>query len=166
MSNGDPRHEAPCIGLIDGQVDLGLRGGCHACSSSVRVKGIPTRSASAAARPDRLPRLQQLETLLHGLLRFATQGGLVIVGQRVRQHDHWIPGHAADVRHGLRRVHKPVRDDRRGRDAGFFRCQRIVYTTRGAAASITHARNDGVAHVHRRQHLGGHWTAGIGLLEA
>jgi hypothetical protein len=64
--------------------------------------------------------LQRLKTLLHGLLRFDAQGGLVIVGQRVSQHDHRLPGHAADVCHGLRRVHKPVRYDRRGRDAGFF----------------------------------------------
>ena len=65
--------------------------------------------------------MQQLETLLHGLLRFDTQSGIVIVRQWVGKHDHRIPGHAADVRHGLRRGHKPVRDDRRGRDAGFFR---------------------------------------------
>ena len=84
-------------------------------------QGIPIRSAAEAECPDRLRRLQQLQTLLHGLLRFHAQGGIVIVGQRVGQHDHRIPGHAADVRHGLRRVHKPVRDDCRGRDAGFFR---------------------------------------------
>jgi hypothetical protein len=77
--NGDPRHQALCICLIHGQVDLWLRGGCHTCWSSVRVKGSPTRSASEVERPDRLPRLQQLETLLHGLLCFAVQGGIVII---------------------------------------------------------------------------------------
>src|SRR5262245_36093470 len=72
---------APGIGLIDGQVNLWFRGGCHACLSSVRVKGLPTRAAAAAC-PDRLPRLQQVETLLHGLLRFDAQNGLVIIGQQ------------------------------------------------------------------------------------
>jgi hypothetical protein len=74
--------------------------------------------------------LQYLHTLLYGFLRFDAQGSIVIVGKRMGNHDKRIPGHAADVCHGLRRMHKPVRDDRRGRDAGFFRRHRIVYTTR------------------------------------
>ena len=76
--------------------------------------------------PDRLTPLQQLQTLLHGLLRFDTEGCIIIVGNRMGNHDKRIPWHAADVCHGLRRMDKPVRDDRRGRDAGFFRRHRIV----------------------------------------
>ena len=68
-----------------------------------------------------LVRLRRAICLGDSLLRFDAQGGIVIVGQRVGKHDHRIPRHAADVRHGLRRVRKSVRDDRRGRDAGFFR---------------------------------------------
>ena len=89
-----------------------------------------TSSASEAECPDRLTPLQHLQTLLHGLLRFDAEGGIVIVGKRMGNHDKRIAWHAADVRHGLRRMYKPVRDDRRGRDAGFFRRYRIVQTTR------------------------------------
>lgn len=70
--------------------------------------------------------LQHLHALLHGLLRFDAEGGIVIVGNRMGNHGKRVPWHAADVRHSLRRMDKPVRDDRRGRDAGFFRRDSIV----------------------------------------
>ena len=88
---------------------------------SVCVKVIHTSAAYEEECPDRLTPLQHLQTLLHSLLRFDAEGGIVIVGNRMRNYDKRIPWHATDVRHGLRRMYKPVRDDRRGRDAGFFR---------------------------------------------
>ena len=74
--------------------------------------------------------LQDLQALLHGLLRFHAESGIVIVGQRMGNHDKRIAWHAADVRHGLCRMYKPVRNNRRRRDAGFFRRYSIVQTTR------------------------------------
>jgi hypothetical protein len=44
---------------------------------------------------DRLTPLQHLQTLLHGLLRFDAEGGIVIVGNRMGNHDKRIPWHAA-----------------------------------------------------------------------
>lgn len=81
--------------------------------------------AEAAHSTDRsiiqLLRLQDRQTLLHRLLRFDAQNGIVVVGNRVRNHHKRIPRHTRDLRHRLSRLNKPVGNDRRGRNPRFFR---------------------------------------------
>ena len=63
---------------------------------------------------------QNRGALLDRGLGFAPQDSIIVVTDRVRDHHKWIVRQARYLGHGLGRLHKPIRNDRRGRDADFL----------------------------------------------
>lgn len=104
--------------------------------------------------------------LLHRFGGFFTQRRVIIVGDRVRNHRKGEYWHTRYLGHGLCRLHEPISNDRRGRDASFLRRHRVVQTARRAAASISNRGNHRVTLFHVSNDLRRCWPAGIGFFEA
>ena len=104
--------------------------------------------------------------LLHRFGGFFTQRRVIIVGDRMRNHRKGEYWHTRYLGHGLRRLHEPIGNDRRGRDASFLCGHRIVQTARRAAASISDRGDHRIALFHVGNDLGRCRPTGVGFFEA